>query len=1021
MKTQIKGGLVLWLIFALVFSNISVVQAEEDTVSSSTDSPAGPIIDSDGITTWDCIYFGSYWNRDTNGDGKADTKDDKEPIKWRVLSVNGTDAFLMADRGLDMTGSLSHSQHLWRDCECRKWLNEDFYNAAFTEDEKAAIQTTKVSGGDSTESEENTDTEDKVYLLSVDEVTNSSYGFSESKEKSETRIAYNTAYTKEQTGKLEGNWLLRHTGENSFMGVVKSGGLVYEASSVTLTSSFVLRPVLHMDLSSDVWSNAGTVKAGEKAIGDVRIRSPRVDSEKGTVTYDCVYFGNYWQDDTNEDGVADENDEKEPIKWRVLSVEGEDVFLLADKGLDSVPFNATGTAGADTEAVWETSTLREWLNSDFCDEAFTEEEDSSIRTTQVETKSYGTEGEETETETEDKVYLLSDSEMMNLSYGFPSFVGKSEARAVEYTSYAEQKAGGTWSVGACWLRSPVLYGKGTSGINTGAMEAYKNGRVDQNVGLDPRWDSEVVRPVLHINLSDLQWTRAESVQCSLVGQGEEFQTTSALQLAADEEIHNPQTDEDGNTVWDCIYFGNYYQNNFLSKEPIRWRVLQVNGNDAFLMADKSLDSRQYHGDALNMNTTWESSTLRTWLNEDFYQTAFSEDEQSAIITTDVVTAVNPEYETDGGNATKDKIYLLSYEEVINPLYGFSESGEKSDTRCSANTVFAGQQKSSVNNPSYWLLRTPGKTLSTVSYVGEDGAVDTKKWLPVSDSSFSMVRPVLHLDLSSSVWKKATRVNSLGVYEEPEPTATTEPTEPDTEPEPANEPTTEPDITDTTAPTTEPGITTTTAPTTEPDITTTTAPTTEPTATVSPITGLKGVCTTGNKVKLTWNRHADGKQYEIFRSVKKDGKYKKIAKISGTKIAYTDKTVKKGKDYYYKVIPVDKTGLVGELAGGNVVKVSTYALDTPVIQVKKSRTAEGQNYILIELKKYEGTYADIYVKYKGKYHKLKIKKKTISSYRGQYRLRFQSGGHTMKFKVRTYRIKKGKRQYSNVSKVKQIKA
>jgi hypothetical protein len=435
-----------------------------------------------------------------------------------------------------------------------------------------------------------------------------------------------------------------------------------------------------------------------------------------------------------------------------------------------------------------------------------------------------------------------------------------------------------------------------------------------------------------------------------------------------------------------------------------------------------------------MNTTWESSTLRTWLNEDFYQTAFSEDEQSAIITTDVVTAANPEYETDGGNATKDKIYLLSYEEVINPLYGFSESGEKSDTRCSANTVFAGQQKSYASNPSYWLLRTPGKTLSTVSYVGEDGAVDAKKWLAVSDSNYSMVRPVLHLDLSSSVWKKATRVNSLGVYEEPEPTATIEPTtEPDTEPEPASEPTTKPDITTTMAPTAKPDITTTTAPTTEPGITTTTAPTTEPgitnktvpttgpTATVSPVTGLKGVCTTGNKVKLTWNRHADGKQYEIFRSVKKDGKYKKIAKISGTKTAYKDKTVKKGKNYYYKVIPVDKTGLAGELAGGKVVKVSTYALDTPVIQVKKSRTAEGQNYILIELKKYEGTYADIYVKYKGKYHKLKIKKKTISSYRGQYRLRFQSGGHTMKFKVRTYRIKKGKRQYSNVSKVKQIKA
>ena len=56
---------------------------------------------SDGVTTWDCIYFGNYWQNDTNGDGKADQNDQKEPIKWRVLSVNGNDAFLLADQNFD--------------------------------------------------------------------------------------------------------------------------------------------------------------------------------------------------------------------------------------------------------------------------------------------------------------------------------------------------------------------------------------------------------------------------------------------------------------------------------------------------------------------------------------------------------------------------------------------------------------------------------------------------------------------------------------------------------------------------------------------------------------------------------------------------------------------------------------------------------------------------------------------------------------------------------------------------------
>lgn len=65
--------------------------------------------------------------------------------------------------------------------------------------------------------------------------------------------------------------------------------------------------------------------------------------ENGVTTWDCIWFGNYWQEDTNGDGKADMNDEKTPIKWRVLSVEGDDVFLLADKSLDFQKYNASYT------------------------------------------------------------------------------------------------------------------------------------------------------------------------------------------------------------------------------------------------------------------------------------------------------------------------------------------------------------------------------------------------------------------------------------------------------------------------------------------------------------------------------------------------------------------------------------------------------------------------------------------------------------------------------------------------------
>ena len=86
------------------------------------------------------------------------------------------------------------------------------------------------------------------------------------------------------------------------------------------------------------------------------LNNPTTDAN-GVTIWDCIWFGNYWQEDTNGDGIANKNDRKQPIKWRVLSVEGDDVFLLADKCLDRQEYNETGTS-----ATWDTCTMRSWLN-----------------------------------------------------------------------------------------------------------------------------------------------------------------------------------------------------------------------------------------------------------------------------------------------------------------------------------------------------------------------------------------------------------------------------------------------------------------------------------------------------------------------------------------------------------------------------------------------------------------------------------------------------------------------------------
>ncbi|MCR5475372.1 MAG: DUF6273 domain-containing protein [Lachnospiraceae bacterium] len=128
-----------------------------------------------------------------------------------------------------------------------------------------------------------------------------------------------------------------------------------------------------------------------------------------------------------------------------------------------------------------------------------------------------------------------------------------------------------------------------------------------------------------------------------------------------------------------IYFGTYNQSSDggsgYNADPIKWRVLQNSGDQLFLLADKNLDCKKYNDD--DTSVTWETCTLRTWLNGtssgNFYNDAFDSKEQGAIASTTVTNPNNPDYSTSGGNDTTDKVFLLSIAEVTNTVYGFTDT------------------------------------------------------------------------------------------------------------------------------------------------------------------------------------------------------------------------------------------------------------------------------------------------------------------------------------------------------------
>ena len=272
MKRKTKRLLAGLLALVMVLSLCEITLGQSTPVKAAV-SLQNPITDGNGVTTWDCIYFGNYWQNDTNGDGKADQNDKKEPIKWRVLSVNGNDAFLLADKNLDAKPyNKERTSVTWATCTLRTWLNDTFLNTVFTSAEQAAIKNTTVVNEDNLYfgTEGGVNTIDKVYLLSIAEASNTAYGFNgEFRTDSETREAKNTVYAKE-CGALtvrirEGNgwWWLRSPGCNcDFASSVHGNCCGYDYGDNVRTVDNAVRPALHLNLSSsNLWSYAGKVTA----------------------------------------------------------------------------------------------------------------------------------------------------------------------------------------------------------------------------------------------------------------------------------------------------------------------------------------------------------------------------------------------------------------------------------------------------------------------------------------------------------------------------------------------------------------------------------------------------------------------------------------------------------------------------------------------------------------------------------------------------------------------------------------
>ncbi len=209
----------------------------------------------------DIIKFGSY-EKDYPVNGK-------DPIEWVVLDKKKDGLLVMSKYALDC---LPYNTELvdttWAECTLREWLNKKFYNAAFNSVEKKMIKTAAVKNEDNpyhgTEGGKNT--KDKVFLLSISEVSNTKYGFDSNKIISDInrRCAptdyavaqgarqysgtYTDRYTADDIGACE--WSLRSPGYCGISAAyVDDYGCVYYYNYVYYVYGAV-RPVLYIKLKS---------------------------------------------------------------------------------------------------------------------------------------------------------------------------------------------------------------------------------------------------------------------------------------------------------------------------------------------------------------------------------------------------------------------------------------------------------------------------------------------------------------------------------------------------------------------------------------------------------------------------------------------------------------------------------------------------------------------------------------------------------------------------------------------------
>lgn len=647
-----KTGWLVAAVLVLALAAVAVWLLRQPTVLPDTDEE-NPVTEPQALPTLaeavvpgDTIAFGHYEqdNDATNG---------PEAITWKVLACESDTALLISEQVLDYLPYDTNGSARWDTSSLRAELNGTFYDSAFSDEEKAVMTTSSAEPYDNPVTgvqDDSAATEDMVFIPSLKQANDY---FQDALDRVTWGTAYAVAHAREQASAL-GETLAEDFGGSASRG---TSWLLRTPSQNDDTVVFVHDEACDPENSNDYYhrgeedwgyacslsycfwgKNVSSFQVGVRPC--IRVRIPAADTAdtvgdlSSVKVGDFITVGRYEQDNNLTNGP-------EPIEWRVLDKKDGKLLVISDKSLYESSFAYLGWQPVPQN--WESSCARGWLNNYFMQTAFTPAEQARVVLTNVHTEP--TEGSPIDPgpDTQDYMFLLSGQEA---SAYFPT----AESRRTKTTAYAlsrrsESRAHqgfdgdlGDWRTNVSFwlLRSPArkpnwVYGAAyiydyTTPYGEPGDVWYHDGR-----------DTGDIRPAM--------WIEAKP--------------------AADASAY-PSALPDAVVPGDTITFGHYEQDNDTSNGPeaITWKVLDVQDGKALVISEKILARvRHRYVEDGHGAVTWETSRVRQWLSEDFFDAAFSDEEKTAVYLTNVKSEPNPDYtDTDPGKDTQDYVFVLGLEQ-----------------------------------------------------------------------------------------------------------------------------------------------------------------------------------------------------------------------------------------------------------------------------------------------------------------------------------------------------------------------